>query len=252
MPLVAACTRGVADFARVAHGIQEVGRDGRLAAGELHRHLALRLDGDGVVEQRLDVFPAQLVDEAHLVGVHEAGIAHHVAAVGEVDGQHRAAAVGDGAGAVVVQLGIVVGADVAAGEDFFQVLEEGRVDGHHVFEMAVDGAILDHQDLAVALDDLRLDFAGLVGVEDFEGRLAVQDLLADFGHAARAERIGLARPAQRRLGLFPGLQQRLVGPLRGEPRILADLIELVEDYPGRAGGVCQSFLGVFDRLVHLV
>ena len=48
--------------------------------------------------------------------------------------------------------GIVVRADVAAGEDVLQVLEERRVDGHHVFEVAVDGAILHHQDLAVALD----------------------------------------------------------------------------------------------------
>ena len=65
------------------------------------------------------------MDEADLVGVHEAGIAHHVAAVGEVDGQHRAAAVGHGRGAVVVQLLVVVGADVAAGEALFKMLEEG-------------------------------------------------------------------------------------------------------------------------------
>ena len=191
------------------------------------------------------------MDEADLVGVHEAGIAHHVAAVGQIDRQHRAAAVGDGAGAVLVQLLVVVGADVAAGEDLFQVLEERGVDGHHVFEVAVDRAILHHQDLAVALDDLRLDLAGLVGVEDFEGRLAVQDLLADFRDAARAQRIGLARPAERRLGLFPGLEQRLVGPFRSEAGVLADLIDLVEYEPGRTGGVCQSFLSVFNRLVHV-
>jgi hypothetical protein len=39
--------------------------------------------------------------------------------------------------------------------------------------------------------DLRLDLAGLIGVQDFERRLAVQNLLADLGDAARAERIGL-------------------------------------------------------------
>ena len=97
----------------------------------------------------------QLVDEANLVGVHEAGIAHHVAAVGQIDGQHRTAAVLHGGRAVVVQLLVVVGADVAAGENFFQVLRELGVDRHHVFEVAVHGAILHHQDLAVALDDLR-------------------------------------------------------------------------------------------------
>ena len=35
----------------------------------------------------------QLVDVADLVGVHEARIAHHVAAVRQIDGQHRAASV---------------------------------------------------------------------------------------------------------------------------------------------------------------
>ena len=192
----------------------------------------------------------QFVHEADLVGVHEARIAHHVAAVGQVDGEHRAAAVGDGAGAVLVQLGIVVRADVAAGEDVFQVLEERGIDGHHVFEVAVDGAILHHQDLAVALDHLGLDLAGLFGVQHVERRLAVQNLLADFGHAARAQRIGVARPAQRGLGLFPRLEQGLFRPFRREARVLADLIELIEDEPSRPGGVGQSFLGVFDRLVH--
>ena len=104
----------------------------------------------------------QFVDEPDLVGVHEAGVAHHVAAVGQVDRQNRTAAVGDGAGAVLVQVLIVVGADVAAREDLFQVLEERGVDGHHVFEVAVNRAVLHHQDLAVALDDLGLDLAGLV------------------------------------------------------------------------------------------
>ena len=87
----------VADLARVADRIEEVRRHRRLAAGELHRHLPPRLDRDRVVEHLLDVFPRQLVDEPDLVRVHEAGVAHHVAAVGEVDGEHRAAAVLDGA-----------------------------------------------------------------------------------------------------------------------------------------------------------
>jgi len=88
--------------------------------------------------------------------------------------------------AVMVQLGIVVRAYVPAGEDRFQMPEECRIDRHHIFEVAVDRAILHHQDLAVALDHLRLDLARLVGVEDFERGLAIQDLLADLRHAARA------------------------------------------------------------------
>ena len=92
-----------------------------------------------------------------------------------------------------------VGADVAAGEALFKMLEEGGVDGHHVFEVAVLGAVLDHQDLAVALDDLGLDFADLFIQEDFVRQLAVEDLLADLGYALGAERICGARPAQRGL-----------------------------------------------------
>ena len=156
------------------------------------------------------------MDEADLVGIHEARIAHHVAAVREIDRQHRSAAVLHRAGAVIVELFVVVRADVAAGEALFEVLEERRVDRHHVFEMAVLRAVLHHQDLAVALDDLRLDLADLLVQQDFVGKLAVDDLLADFGDAARAQGIGLAGPAERRLRLFPGLQQRLVRPLRRE------------------------------------
>ena len=154
--------------------------------------------------------------EADLVGIHEARIAHHVAAVREIDGQNRSAAMLHGAGAVVVELLVVVRADVAAGEALFQMLEERRVDGHHVFKVAVLRAVLHHQDLAVALDDLRLDFANLLVQKDFVRQLAVEDLLANFRDATRAQGVGLARPAERRLRLFPGLQQRLIGPFRGE------------------------------------
>ncbi len=190
--------------------------------------------------------------EADLIGVHEAGIAHHVAAVGQIDGEDRAAAVGNGAGAMFVQLLVVVRTDVAAGEDVFQVLEEGGVDGHHIFEVAVNRAILDHEDLAIALDDLRFDLAGLVGVENFERLLAVENLLPDLRDALRAQRIGCAGPAQGRLHLFPGLEERFFRPIRNEAGILPDLIEFIEDHPSRSGGSRQNFLGILDWLVHVV
>src|SRR6516225_146248 len=122
----------VSNLAGVGDGVEEVWRERGLAPGELYRHLAPRLDGDGVVQHGLDFFPREFVDEADLVSVHEAGVAHHVAAVGEVDGEHRSAAMQHSAAAVVVKLLVVVGANVAAGEDFFQVLEERGVDGHDV------------------------------------------------------------------------------------------------------------------------
>ena len=62
-------------------------RDRRLAARKLHGHLAARLDRDRLVENVLDLVEGKLVDEADLVGIHEAGIAHHVAAVRQVNRQ---------------------------------------------------------------------------------------------------------------------------------------------------------------------
>ena len=99
------------------------------------------------------------MDKADLVGVHEAGVAHHVAAVGEVDGQDRTTAVLHCARAVVMELLVIVGPDVAAGEDLFQVAREVGVNRHDVFEVAVLGAILHHEDFAIALDDAGFDLA---------------------------------------------------------------------------------------------
>ena len=240
----------VADLAGVGYGVKEVGRERGLATGELDGHLTTRLDGDGVVEHGLDFVPRELVDEADLVGVHEAGVAHHVAAVGEVDRQDRTAAVSDRRGAVVVELGVVVGADVAAGKGLFKVLEEGRVDGHDVFEVAVLGAILDHEDLAVALDDLSLDFANLLIQKDFMRKLAVEDLLADFGDAFGTEGVRGAGPAEGRLFLLVGLEEWLVAPLGRERGVGADAVEALEDGPGCLGRVYNAQFGVFNRFSH--
>src|ERR1700679_1877909 len=59
----------VAELTSVANGVQKIWGHGGLAPGELHRHLAPRLDGKSVVEQRLDIVPGQLVHKADLVGV---------------------------------------------------------------------------------------------------------------------------------------------------------------------------------------
>ena len=92
----------VADLSCVAHCVYEVWRERRLAAGELHRQLSARPERDCVVEQLLDVRPGQLMDEADLIRIHEARIAHHVAAIGEINCQHRAATVLNGTAPVIV------------------------------------------------------------------------------------------------------------------------------------------------------
>jgi len=45
----------VPELAGVADGVNEIGRHGRLAAGELHGHLPARLDLGGVVQDFLDL-----------------------------------------------------------------------------------------------------------------------------------------------------------------------------------------------------
>jgi len=143
-----------------------------------------------------------------------------------------------------------MGADVAAGEALFEMLEEGGVDGHHVFKVAVLGAILDHEDLAVALDDLSLDFADLLVEQDFVGEFAIENLLADLGNALGTERVSGARPAQRRLLLLIALLERLVAPLGGEGRVGADAVEPLVDDPGALRRVHGNFLCVLDRFGH--
>ena len=135
------------------------------------------------------------MDEADLVGVHEAGIAHHVATVGEVDGEDRTASVLHRARTVVVQLLVVMRNDVAAGEHFLKVAREVGVNRHDVFEVTMFLAILDHEDFAVALDDLGFDLADLFVAEDFDRQLAIENLLADFGNTLRAQRVRGTRPA---------------------------------------------------------
>ena len=172
------------------------------------------------------------MDVADLVGVHEAGIAHHVAAIGEVDGENGAAAVANGGRAVLVEIFVVVSRNVAAGELLFDPLEKLGVDGHHVFVVAVQRAIFDHPDFAVALDDLGLNFADLLVHEVAPIFFAGDDGFAGFFHAGRAERVGLAREAERRLGLLPRFQQRLVRPLRSDRRIGIALVEVLNGVEG--------------------
>ena len=150
----------------------------------------------------------------------------------------------------MMQLLVVMGGDVAAGENVFQMLRELGVDRHHVFEVAVRRAILHHQDLAVALDDLRLDLADFFVHQHFMRQMAVENLLPDFRHTLRAQRIGRARPAQRRLRLLVRLEQRFVGPLRRGRRIRLDAIQALEYRPCPLGGDDDCFLYVLDRLAH--
>ncbi len=69
-------------------------------------------------------------------------------------------------------------------------------------------------------------------------------------HTVRAERIGFARPAKRRLRLLIRLQQRLVGPVRRERRVRVDRVHARKDLPGAIGGDSEPLFHVLHRRVH--
>src|SRR5882757_9254502 len=224
--------RVVSNLAGVPDGVEEIRAHRRFAAGELHGHLAARLDLHRVIQNFDDFVPAEFVDVANLVGVHEAGIAHHVAAVGEVDGEHGAAAIANVRRAVLVQAFIVVRGNIAAGELLFNPLQEVGINGHHVFIVAVQRAVFHHPDLAVALDDLRFNLANLLVHQVAPVFFTLDDGFARFFHAGRAERVCLAREAESGPGLFPRLQQWFIGPLRGDRRIRILLVEILNGIEG--------------------
>ncbi len=174
--------------------------------------------------------------ETHLVGVHEAGVAHHVAPIGEVHGQHRAPPVTDGAGAVIVQLAVVVRRDVPPGEILLNPGEELRINGHDVFEAAMERTVLDHPHLPVPLDNLGLDLPHLLGEQGAVILFPLDDPLPGLLHALGAQGIRGAGPAQVGLGFLPGLQDRFVRPLRGEGRAGAVLIEELNGIESESGG----------------
>ena len=151
---------------------------------------------------------------------------------------------------MVVQFFVGVGADVATGEHAFDFLQEGRVHRHHVFEVTVDCAILHHQDFAVAFNDAGLNFADLLIAQDFNRDFTGHDFVADLGNTLRAQRIGGTGPAKWRLLFFPGLQQGLLGPSRGERRVLVDCIHTAENAPSYVGRYGYGLLCIFNGVCH--
>jgi hypothetical protein len=64
---------------------------------------------------------------------------------------------------------------------------ERRVDRHYIVKLSVLRAFLHHDDLAVALDDFRLDLAHRFIQQDLVIDFAVHNLLANFGYALGAQ-----------------------------------------------------------------
>src|SRR6266542_2364242 len=135
------------------------------------------------------------MNKANLVGVHEAGIAHHVAAISKVDRQDSAAAILDSAGAVVMKFFVRMRIDVPAWEHLFDVCEEFNVDGHHVFKVPVHRTIFDHPNLAIAFDDLSFDFPDFFIDQNTHVLLAADDRFPGLDYTVWTKRIRSSRPA---------------------------------------------------------
>ncbi len=227
-----------ADLLRVSDGFEIVRRKRRLAAREENDDLPLWFERYGAIEDRFRVFVCRLVYITNLVCVHKARVAHHVAAVGEIDSQNRASAKLDVRRSVVVHVRIFGGAEVAAKKERFNTLEKGRIRGHHIDEFTVLRAGLTHNDLAVLFQNLCLDFARMLVHQRLESRFSGNDGVPDFFHATRAEAVGFARKAQRWRTALVRFQQGSRSP-RGPYRFAfrEPAINTLEGLPGKIGQV---------------
>jgi hypothetical protein len=97
-----------------------------------------------------------------LIRVHEAGVTHHVAAVRQVNRQHRAAPELDVGRAVTMDVRVFRRAKIAPVEQRLDAPQKFGTGRHHVNELAVLRARLTHDDAPVLLDDLRFDFARML------------------------------------------------------------------------------------------
>src|SRR5215813_14212987 len=93
-------------------------------------------------------------------------------------------------------------ANISAGENFLEVLEERSVDRHHILKMPVLRAILHHQALSVTLDALGFYLYHFFSEQNVVRQLAIYYLLSNLRDSSRAQRVRRARPAQRRLRLL--------------------------------------------------
>ena len=105
--------------------------------------------------------------------------------------------------------------------------------------------ILPSRSMMVALISPTFSF-----IRIFVGQLAVENLLADFRHALGAERVGGARPAQRRLGLLVGLEQRLIRPLRRGRWVRLDAVKPFKYGPDSRRGDGDCLFHILHRFMH--
>src|SRR6266542_4754744 len=201
-----------ADLLRVSNRLEIVRRKCRLAARKKNNDLAFWFERYRAIENRFCVFVSRLVHITNLVCIHEAGIAHHVAAIGKVHGQDGAAAKFDVRSAMSMDVRIVSRAKVASEEERFDPLEKRGVSCHNVNKLAMLRTVLAHDYLSVFFHDLCFDFARMLIHQRFEGSFAADDGVANFLNTAGTKTVGLAWEAERWRGALVGFQQWARGP----------------------------------------
>ena len=174
--------------------------------------MALGFKRDGAIKNGSGVFKRRFVNVTDLVCIHEAGIAHHVAAVGKVHGQNCATTKLDVRRSMMMDVLVFSSAEVASEEERFDPLEERRVSRHHVNKLAVLRTGLAHDHLSVLFDYLSFDFAWMLIHQRLERRLAADDGVANFLDATRTKTVSLTWESERRRGSLIGFQQRSGGP----------------------------------------
>src|SRR5688572_23852515 len=195
------------DLLRISDGLEVIRRERRLTAGEENDHLASWFERNSTVQDRFRVFKCRFVNVANLVCVHEARIAHHVATVGQVDSQHRAAAKLDVGSPVTMHVFVFGGAEVATEEERLDAFEKRGIRRHHVFKLAVLRTVLAHHDLTVVFNDLRFDLTRMLVHESLECDLTADDGVANFFYTGGTKTVGLARETKRRSGAFVGFEK---------------------------------------------
>src|SRR6266851_4957260 len=178
------------------------------------------------------------MDISNLVCIHEAGIAHHVAAIGEIHCQNSAAAKLDVGSSVVVHVRIFGCPEVTTKKERFNALEKGRIRGHYIDELTMLRAGLSHHDLSVLFQNLGFDFAGMLIHQRLESRFSGNHGVADLFDATRAEAVSFAGKAKRWRTSLVGLQQWSWSPCG--PYCYAfreSAVNTLESLPGKIGQI---------------
>ena len=177
----------VAELLRVVTGLEKMGRESGLAARELDRELPSRFERDRVVEDPPDLVEGELVHVAHLIRIHEAGVAHHVAAIREIHGEHRAPPIANVGRAVSVQVCVVRRLEVAPVEAALEGRAQLGVDRENVLVVSVPLAAFLDEDPPPLFDDASGNLRGAALQEIGQVALTGDDGVANLDDAARTK-----------------------------------------------------------------